>query len=147
MLVVRLTKTTVEEVESFESTLSVEQRGKLDQLQKKYESIFTEPKGLPPRRAIEHDIQLLLESSLPKIGLYRTSIVESEEIERQIQELLDEGVIKSRVLSCGSSIVLVPKKDGSWRMCVNFKALNEISIKNRYPVPRINDLLDQLQRA
>ena len=133
--------------ESSKSTLTVEQKDQLDRLLKKHEVIFKEPKGLPPRRTIEHDIQLVPDSPLPNLGLYRTFVVESEEIKRQIQELLDQGVIKPSVSPCGSPIVLVPKKDGTWRMCVDFRALNEITIKNRYPLPRIDDLLDQLQGA
>ena len=67
------------------------------------------------------------------------------EIKRQIKDLLDKGLIRPSTSPCGSSIVLIPKKDGSWRMCVDFRALNKIMVKNRYPLPRIDDLLDQLK--
>ena len=79
--------------------------------------------------------------------MYRMTVMENDEIKKQIQELLDKGVIVPSSSPCGSPIVLVPKKDGTWRMCVDFRALNKITVKNRYPLPRIDDLLDQLKDA
>ena len=84
---------------------------------------------------------------LPNACLYRHSLLESEEIKRQVQGLLEQGVIKPSCSPCGSPIVMVPKKDGGWRMCVDYRALNKISVKNRYPLPHIEDLIDQLQPA
>jgi hypothetical protein len=112
-----------------------------------YNEMFKEPKGLPPKRGIQHEIQLQQDSPLPNIGMYRMSVMENAEIKKQIQELLDKGVIVPSSSPCGSPIVLVPKKDGTWRMCVDFRALNKITVKNRYPLPRIDDLLDQLKYA
>jgi hypothetical protein len=60
---------------------------------------------------------------------------------------LDQGVIKPNSSPCGSPIMMVPKKDGTWRMCVNYRALNKITVKNQYPPPRIDDLLDQLKNV
>lgn len=77
--------------------------------------------------------------------MYQMSILESLEIKKQVQELLDKGVIHPSTSPCGSRIVLVPKKDGTLHMCVDYRALNKITIKNRYPLPRIDDLLDQRQ--
>nr|ABD63133.1 hypothetical protein 19.t00005 [Asparagus officinalis] len=87
------------------------------------------------------------ESSLPNIGLYRTSVQESEEIKKQVQELLEMGVIVPSCSPCGSSVLLVLKKDGGWLMCMDYRALNKITIKDRYPLPRIDDLIDQLEGA
>jgi hypothetical protein len=97
-----------------------------------YDDMFKEPKGLPPKRGIQHEIQLQQDCPLPNIGMYRMSVMENAEIKKQIQELLDKGVIVSSSSPCGSPIVLVPKKDGTWRMCVDFRALNKITVKNRY---------------
>jgi hypothetical protein len=110
-----------------------------------YDEMFKEPKGLPPKRGIQHEIQLQQDCPLPNIGMYRMSVMENAEIKKQIQELLDKGVIVPSSSPCRSPIVLVPKKDGTWRMCVDFRALNKITVKNRYPLPRIDDFLDQLK--
>lgn len=107
--------------------------------------MFQEPKGLPSKRRIQHEIQLHQDCPLPNIGMYRMLVIENAEIKTQIQELLDKGVIRPRTSPCGSPIVLVPKKDGTWCICVDFRALNKIMVKNRYPLPRIDDLLDQLK--
>jgi hypothetical protein len=69
------------------------------------------------------------------------------EIKKQVQDLLDQGVIRPSSSPCGSLIVMVTKKDDTWRMCVNYRALNKITVKNRYPHPRIDDLLDQLKNV
>ena len=88
-----------------------------------------------------------------KIVLFQTLVcIECQswkmlKLKKQIQELLDKGAIVPRSSPCGSPIVLVPKKDGTWCMCVDFRALNKIIVKNRYPLPRIDDLLDQLKDA
>ena len=79
--------------------------------------------------------------------MYRLSALENAEIKKQVQELLDKGFIRPCTSPCESPIVLVRKKDGSWRMCIDYRALNEITIKNRYPLPHIDDLLDQLKEA
>ena len=84
---------------------------------------------------------------LPNIGMYRMSVMESTKIKTQIQELLNKGIITPSSSPCGSPIVLVPKKDGTWHMCVEFHALNKIAVKNHYLLPRIDDLLDQLKDA
>jgi hypothetical protein len=75
------------------------------------------------------------------------SVVDMKEIKKQIHSLLDQGVIRPSSSPCGSSIVMVPKKDGTRRMCLDYSALNKITVKNRYPLPRIDDLLDQLKNA
>jgi Reverse transcriptase (RNA-dependent DNA polymerase) len=64
-----------------------------------------------------------------------------------MSELLENRVLKPSNSPCGSPVVLVPKKDGSWRMCIDYRAMYKIMMKNRYPLPRIDDLLDQLKHA
>ncbi|CAL9000520.1 unnamed protein product, partial [Prunus brigantina] len=128
-------------------SLSPTQCSDIGKLQEKFKDLFHDVQGLPPQRAIEHEIQLVGDSPLPNLGLYRTSLMESDEIKKQIQGLLEQGVIKPSCSPCGSLALLVPKKDGGWRMCVDYRALNKITIKNRYPLPRIDDLLDQLHGA
>jgi len=79
--------------------------------------------------------------------MYWLSALENAEIKKHVQGLLKKGFIRPSTSSCGSPIVLVRKKDGSWRMCIDYRALNKITIKNCYPLPRIVDLLDQLKEA
>ena len=71
--------------------------------------------------------------------------MENDEIKRQIQELLQKGHIRPSSPPCGIPIVLVQKKDGTWRLCIDCRVLNKITVQNRYPIPWINDLLDQLK--
>eukprot|EP00253_Pinus_taeda_P029217 PITA_29217 len=91
--------------------------------------------------------QLQQDAPLPNIGMYRLSALENAEIKKQVQELLEKGFIRPSTSPCGSPIILVRKKDGSWKMCIDYRALNKITIKNRYPLPRIDDLLDQLKEV
>ena len=79
--------------------------------------------------------------------MYRMSLLESKKIKTQIKELLNKGIIRPSSTPRVSPIILVPKKDGTWRMCVYFHALNKITVKNHYPLPRIDDLLEQLKGA
>jgi hypothetical protein len=71
--------------------------------------------------------------------------MENDKIGHQIQEILQKDHIKPISSPCGSPIVLVHKKDGTWRLCIDYRALNKITIRNHYPIPRIDDLLDQLK--
>eukprot|EP01018_Ginkgo_biloba_P007047 Gb_40662 [translate_table: standard] len=131
-----------------DTVLAVHYEAKGRQVQhilRQYEDVFRSPVGLPPERAIAHGINLELGASLPNNGLYRRSVMENEEIKRQISELMEMGHIKPSASPCGSPVLLVPKKDGSWHLCVDYRAINKITMKNRYPLPRIDDLLDQLQ--
>ena len=77
--------------------------------------------------------------------MYRMLIMENAEIKRQIKEMLDKRIIRPSTSPCGSPIVLIPKKYETWHMCVDFRALNKITVKNHYPLPRIDDLFDQLK--
>jgi len=79
--------------------------------------------------------------------MYRLSNLENAEIKKKAYELLKKGFIRPSTSPCRSLIVLVRKEYGSWRMCIDYRVLNKITIKNRYPLPRIDDLLDQLKEA
>eukprot|EP00253_Pinus_taeda_P025207 PITA_25207 len=126
---------------------NAQQEADIENIVSKYDVLFQEPKGLPPKKEIVHDIILQQDVSLPNIGMYRLSALENAEIKKQVQELLKKGFIRPNTSPCGPPIVLVRKKDGLWRMCIDYRALNKIKIKNRYPLPRIDDLLDQLKEA
>lgn len=95
-----------------------------------FEDVFRSPVGLPPERAIAHGIDLEPGASLPNSRLYHRSVMENEEIKRQISKLLEMGHIKPSASPCGSPVLLVPKKDGSWRMCIDYRVINKITVKN-----------------
>ena len=78
----------------------------------KYSELFEEAQELPPRCAVEHEIQLVSNAPLPNIGMYQNSVIENKEIKWQVTELLENGVIKPSSSPCGSPVVLIPKKDG-----------------------------------
>ena len=105
------------------------------------------PLGIPPDRGFEHIIELE-EGAKPIITTpYHHPRHYKEEIEKTIKELLDMGHIRPSSSPFASSVVLVKKKDNTFRMCIDYCALNKRTIKNRYPIPRIDELLDELHGA
>ena len=95
-----------------------------------FDDVFPEevPAGLPPLRGIEHQIDLIPGATLPNRAPYRTNPEETKEIQKQVQELLDKGYIRVSLSPCAVPVILVPKKDGTWRMCVDCRAINHITI-------------------
>ena len=117
----------------------------MDKVVEEYRDIFTSPTGVPLHCQVKHPIDLTLGAPLPNGSIYRRSVLENDEIKRQIQELLQKGHIWPSSSPCGSPIVLVQKKDGTWRLCIDYRGLNKIIVQKRYPIPQIDDLLDQLK--
>jgi transposase InsO family protein len=105
------------------------------------------PPGLPPRRAVDHTITLEPGSKVPSSRIYRVSHDENEEMRRQLADLTERGFIRPSCSPYGAPVLFVKKRDGSLRMCIDYRALNKISVRNRYPLPRIDDLLDRLHGA
>jgi hypothetical protein len=117
----------------------------LDLLQD-FEDAFPDeiPAGLPPLRGIEHQIHLVPGASLPKGTAYCTNPEETKEIQRQVTELLDKGYVRESLSPCVVPVLLVPKKDGSWRMCLDCRVINDITVRYHHPIPRLDDMLDEL---
>ncbi|XP_071928059.1 uncharacterized protein [Coffea arabica] len=110
-----------------------------------YQDVFPEdiPTGLPPLRGIEHQIDFIPGSSLPNKAPYRTNPEETKEQQRKVEELLSKGWIYESLSPCAVPVLLVPKKDGGWRMCTDCRAINAITVKYRHPIPRIGAVLLQ----
>ena len=102
---------------------------------------------LPPIRDIDHEIKLLDDTSPPVQQPYRMSPLELRELKHQLEQLLSKGFIRPSNSPYGAPVLFAKKKDGSLRMCVDYRALNKITIKNKYPIPRVDELLDQLSGA
>ena len=105
------------------------------------------PKELPPRREVDHKIELEPGTKPPAMSPYRMAPPELAELRKQLKDLLDAGFIKPSKAPYGAPILFQKKKDGSLRMCIDYRALNKITVKNKYPIPLIADLFDQLGSA
>ena len=105
------------------------------------------PKGLPPRRAVDHQIELLPGTKPPARAPYRMAPPELAELRKQLTEMIEAGQIRPSKSPFGAPVLFQKKHDGSLRMCVDFRALNKITVRNRYPLPLIADLFDQLSGA
>ncbi|GJU15087.1 putative reverse transcriptase domain-containing protein [Tanacetum coccineum] len=101
--------------------------------------------GLPPTRQVEFQIDLVPGAAPVARAPYRLAPSEMEELSTQLQELSDKGFIRPSSSPWGAPVLFVKKKDGSFRMCIDYRELNKLTVKNRYPLSRIDDLFDQLQ--
>nr|KYP57088.1 Retrovirus-related Pol polyprotein from transposon 17.6 [Cajanus cajan] len=112
-----------------------------------YEQVFAVPKGLPPNRSQNHAIPLMPSTGPVKVRPYRYPHSQKLQIEKMIQDMLDEGLIVPSTSPFSSPIVLVKKKDGTWRFCTDYRALNAITVKDSFPIPTMDELIDELHGA
>lgn len=114
---------------------------------KEFSEVFQEQIQLPPKRTQVHRINLLPEHGPVNVRPYKYPHHQKEEIERQVEELLKAGVIRPSMSAYSSPVILVKKKDKTWRMCVDYRALNKETIPDKYPIPIVDELLDELNGA
>ncbi|RDX66636.1 hypothetical protein CR513_54574, partial [Mucuna pruriens] len=111
----------------------------VDSLLQEFTDVFPDevPHGLPPLRGIEHQIDLIPGCPIPNRPTYRTHLEETKEIQKQVKDLLQKDFVRESLSSCSVLVILVPKKDGIWRMCIDSWVINKITIK-------LDDMLDEL---
>ena len=120
---------------------------KMSQLLQEFADIFEEPQALPPHRTHDHRIVLKEGVSLVNVRSYRYPTLQKDIIEKIIKEMLEAGVIRPSQSPYSSPIVLVKKKDGSWRLCVDYRQLNKHTVLDKFPIPVVEELLDELHGA
>jgi hypothetical protein len=111
-----------------------------------YDSLFQEPSTLPPSRTYDHAISLVPNATLVNYRPYRYSPEQKDEIERQVKFILKAGTIIPSLSPFASPVLLVKNKDNSWRFCVDCRNLNSITVENKFPLPIIDELLDEIAR-
>ena len=110
----------------------------------KYASLFQPLPNLPPSRAIDHPINFIPNAATINVKPYRYPYFQKQEIERQVATMLRSGHIQHSSNPFSSPILLVKKCDGTWRFCVDYRALNVITVRDRFPIPTVDELLDEL---
>ncbi|XP_044431667.1 uncharacterized protein [Triticum aestivum] len=119
----------------------------LDAILTEFDGIFAQPSGVPPLRSCDHGITLLPGSAPVAVRPYRYPAAHKDELERQCAAMLAQGIIRASRSAFSSPVLLVRKPDGSWRFCIDYRALNAITIKDAFPIPVVDELLDELRHA
>ncbi|GKA65587.1 putative nucleotidyltransferase, ribonuclease H [Tanacetum coccineum] len=140
---------TVTRLETDEGSSKVEVPKVIERVHDEFKDVMPKelPKKLPPRREVDHTIELEPGSKPPAKAPYRMPPPKLEELRKQLKELIDVGYIRPSKAPYGAPVLFQRKKDGSLRMCIYYRALNKVTIKNKYPIPLIADLFDQLRKA
>lgn len=119
----------------------------VEHLLHQYDQLFQTPSRLPPPRQVVHRITLKPSTTPVTVRPYRYPHFQKNEIERQVSDLLSAGLIRSSTSPYSSPVLLVKKKDDTWRLCVNYRALNYVTVRDRFPIPTVDELLDELGHA
>jgi hypothetical protein len=121
----------------------------IQELMEEFANIIVDelPHSLPPMRSVSHHINLMPGASFPNKAVYRLMPQKNDEVKNQVQELLDKGLVREILSLCVIPTMLSLNKDGGWRMCTDSRAINKITIRYRFPLPRMDDLMDSLSGA
>jgi len=119
----------------------------LDKLLLSFDDLFATPEGLPLARACDHRIHLLPNTTPVAVRPYRYPQLQKDELESQCAAMLQQGVIRPSTAAFSAPVLLVKKHDGSWRFCVDYRALNKVTVKDKFPIPVVEELIDELQGA
>ena len=133
--------TIIEPKEPERKPTTLYQSPELPEILKKYQDVFPEdlPKGLPPKRSVDHKIDLLPDSKPLHYPVYRLTFAEFEALKKQMADLLDKEFIEPSKSPYGCPVLFVKKKEGDLRFCIDPRGLNSQTIKNRYPLPKYHD--------
>ena len=112
---------------------------------REFPGVFPDELSMPPEREVDCEIEVVPGTGPISKAPHRMAPAELKELKSQLQDLLDKGFVRPSVSPWGSPVLFVKKKDGSMRLCIDYRELNKVTVKNRYPLPRIDDLFDQLQ--
>jgi len=119
----------------------------VEHLLQEFSDLFADPTGLPPKRQLDYRIHLLPDTAPVAVRPYHYPQLLKDEIERQCQEMLQQGIIRPSTSAFSSPVLLVRKKDDSWRFCVDYRALNANTVRDMFPIPVVEELLDELHGA
>lgn len=115
----------------------------MDKLQAHFDSVFAEPSGLPPPRSRDYRITLVPGTAPVSLCPYRYPWLQKDELERQCAAMLTQGIIRPSSSVFSAPVLLVRKQDNTWRFYVDYKALNERTVKDKYSIPVVDELLDE----
>ena len=116
----------------------------LQKVHDKYSKVFDTPKGLQPTQDHDHAINLIPGSVPPNVRPYKYPYAQKSEIERMVAEMLEVGIIQPSQRYFYAPVVMVLKKEGAWHMCLDYRELNQLTIKDKFPIHVIDELLDEL---